>query len=48
MKIFWLCKIFGHKFIANRTWVNSYEYRYEKLEHCNRCGLTIEEIKNEE
>lgn len=48
MKIYFLCRIFGHKF--NRAWntIDSYEDNRMRMKHCARCGLTIEEIRAEE
>lgn len=45
MKTFWLCKIFGHKFVA---WKSYDDVHYEKLDFCKRCGLSLKEIREEE
>ncbi len=43
-----MCKLFGHKFIANITHTNLWtdmSYKYDlKFPFCKRCGLSREEI----
>lgn len=48
MKEYFLCRILGHKFIGVRDNLIQGQTIYSAIDFCCRCGLSKEEIKEQE